>query len=97
MRKSKPLKAPGAESARLTPARAADARLDHLDHMIRAFAQSKAASPSHGLDQAYWRKRIAVLAEECDLVATQRARVMRLLDLLDFVERRTVEASQAAA
>jgi hypothetical protein len=97
MRKSKSLKAPGAEPALLTPARAADARLDHLDHMIRAFAQSKAASPSYGLDHAYWRKRITVLTEECDLVATQRARVMRLLDLLEFAERRTVEASQAAA
>jgi hypothetical protein len=98
MRKPKSLPASAAARASLKPARAADAQLDHLEHMITAFAKSNDRAPLGCLDQAYWRRRLGALADESDLVATQRARVLRLLDLLDRADSsRTSGPTQAAA
>jgi hypothetical protein len=97
MKKAKPLQASMAARATLKPARAADAQLDHLEHMITAFSKSGDKSPLGCLDQAYWRKRLAALSDESDLVATQRARVIRLLDLIDQTAARQATTTQAAA
>ncbi|WP_051180560.1 hypothetical protein [Caballeronia insecticola] len=83
MRKSKPLQCTTAARAALKPARVADAQLDHLEHMIRSLSLSGKASAFVGLDRAYWKRRLAALGDESDLVTTQRARVLRLFDLLD--------------
>ena len=83
MRKSKALPITNAERATLQPARVADAQLDHLEHMIRSLAASGDAHAFACLDRAYWKRRLAALGDESDLVSTQRARVLRLLDLLE--------------
>jgi hypothetical protein len=97
MRKPKSLQASAAARASLKPARAADAQLDHLEHMITAFAKSNDRAPLGCLDQSYWRRRLGTLADESDLVATQRARVLRLLDLLDRSDASEQTASTQAA
>jgi hypothetical protein len=97
MRKSKSLGAPCVGKGLLQPARAADAKLDHLERMIRVFVNQGACPPPLRLDHAYWRDRVSLLAEECDLVVTQRARVIRLMDLLDGAERKMTQTTQAAA
>ncbi|SAL25194.1 hypothetical protein AWB74_01045 [Caballeronia arvi] len=71
-----------AASVALMPARMADAQLDHLEHMIRSLALSGNAKAFACLDRGYWKRRVAALGDESDLVSTQRARVLRLLDLL---------------
>lgn len=83
MRKSKAFQITGAARATLKPARVADAQLDHVEHMIRSLALSGDAKAFACLDRAYWKRRLAALGDESDLVSTQRARVLRLLDLLD--------------
>jgi hypothetical protein len=80
----------------LKPARMADAQLDHLEHMIRSLAISGNAKAFACLDRGYWRRRLAALGDESDLVSTQRARVLRLLDLL-AQDDTGVRASKAAA
>ena len=85
MGKSKVLqvaRATGVAPAALKPARMADAQLDHLEHMIRSLAISGDAKAFACLDRGYWKRRLAALGDESDLVSTQRARVLRLLDLL---------------
>ncbi|SAK47926.1 hypothetical protein AWB76_01111 [Caballeronia temeraria] len=84
-----------ATRATLKPARLADAQLDHLEHMIRSFALSGDPKALANLDHTYWQRRLAALGEESDLVSTQRARVLRLLDLL--VQDRSTGADKAAA
>jgi hypothetical protein len=79
MEKSKVLQA---RRAALKPARVADAQLDHLEHMIRSLALTGNQKAFACLDRAYWKRRLAALGDESDLVSTQRARVLRLLDLL---------------
>ena len=73
-----------AHSARTTrrPARLADAEIDHLEHMIHSLARSGDPKALASLDRAYWQRRLAALDDESDLVSTQRARVLRLLDVL---------------
>lgn|GEM_PF-1648020 len=85
MEKSKVLQASrAAQSTRaaLKPARIADAQLDHLEHMIRSLAVAGNQKAFACLDRAYWKRRLAALGDESDLVSTQRARVLRLFDLL---------------
>jgi hypothetical protein len=96
MSKSKAINAATGSRATLKPARVADAQLDHLEHMILSFAKPAAQAPLGCLDQAYWRKRLASLASESDLVTTQRARVIRLLDILDQSEQQTGPKQHAA-
>jgi hypothetical protein len=83
MRKSKALPITNAARATLKPARVADAQLDHLEHMIRALAVSGDTRSLAGLDRAYWSRRLAALGHESDLISAQRARVLRLLELLE--------------
>lgn len=73
-----------AHSARTTrrPARLADAEIDHLEHMILSLARSGDPKALAAFDRAYWQRRLAALGDESDLVSTQRARVLRLFDML---------------
>ncbi|SAK45002.1 hypothetical protein AWB79_00916 [Caballeronia hypogeia] len=82
MGKSKALHITRAASAALKPARVADAELDHLEHMIRSISRSADRKAFACLNRAYWKRRLAILGDESDLVSTQRARVLQLLELL---------------
>jgi hypothetical protein len=81
--------------AALKPARGADAQLDHLEHMIRSLALSGDSKPLAHLDHAYWKRRLSTLGDESDLVATQRAPVLRLLDRLE--QNQATGSAKAAA
>jgi hypothetical protein len=72
-----------AARASLKPARVADSQLDHLEHMIVSFAKSSESAPLGCLDKSYWKRRLSALSVESDLVSVQRARILRLLDLLE--------------
>ncbi|SAK69570.1 hypothetical protein AWB78_02696 [Caballeronia calidae] len=96
MGKSKALQATRATQAALKPARVADAQLDHLERMIRSLALSGDAKAFSCLDRDYWKRRLAALGDESDLVSTQRARVLRLFELLAR-ERAGAGSGKAAA
>jgi hypothetical protein len=96
MKKSPALEVTIGPRATLKPARGADAQLDHLEHMITAFAGATEAAPLGCLDRNYWRRRLRVLSEESDLVSVQRARVIKLLDMLEQTERATGPEQEAA-
>ncbi|KDR32442.1 hypothetical protein BG60_20445 [Caballeronia zhejiangensis] len=84
-----------ATRAMLKPARLADTQLDHLEHMIRSLALSGNSKAVDQFDHAYWKRRLAAVGDESDLVSTQRARVLRLLDLLE--QNRAADSDKAAA
>jgi hypothetical protein len=67
----------------LQPAGLVDSKLDHLERMIRHMTRADADGLVCRLDHEYWEKRIRTLVETHDLVAIQRHRVIRLLDLLE--------------
>lgn len=71
------------DPAKRLPSSLADNQLDHLERMIVSFARSNKPNVLGWLDHEYWEKRIRTLTEENDLVATQRHRVIRLLDMLE--------------
>ncbi|CAG9253351.1 hypothetical protein [Paraburkholderia unamae] len=66
----------------LLPAALADTQLDHVERMVQYFTRNEGAAVS-GFDYAYWRKRLRAVAETYDLVATQRRRIVGLLDHLE--------------
>jgi hypothetical protein len=66
----------------LLPATLADTQLDHVERMVQYFTHNEDANVS-GFDYAYWRKRLRAVAETYDLVASQRKRVVGLLDRLE--------------
>jgi hypothetical protein len=70
------------KTAGLLPATLADTQLDHVERMVQYFTHNKGAAVS-GFDYAYWRKRLRTVAETYDLVATQRKRIVGLLDRLE--------------
>lgn len=71
------------DGAKLLPSHLADSELDHLERVIESFARSNKPHMLGWLDDDYWQKRVRTLAKENDLVAAQRQRVLRLLDLLE--------------
>ncbi|SAL59635.1 hypothetical protein AWB66_03357 [Caballeronia telluris] len=71
------------DGAKLLPSNLADSELDHLERVIESFARSNKPHMLGWLDDDYWQKRVRTLAKENDLVAAQRQRVLRLLDLLE--------------
>jgi hypothetical protein len=73
--------APPKPAGRL-PATLADTQLDHVERMVQYFTHRQDAAVS-GFDHAYWRKRLRAVAETYDLVASQRSRVISLLDRLE--------------
>jgi hypothetical protein len=71
-----------AKPAGLLPAALADTQLDHVERMVQYFTHNEDANVS-GFDYAYWRKRLRAVAETYDLVASQRKRIVGLLDFLE--------------
>jgi hypothetical protein len=67
----------------LLPALLADAELDHVERMVQYMNRAQAGRTPRGIDGEYWKKRLRVLEATHDLVATQRRRVARLLELLE--------------
>jgi hypothetical protein len=65
------------------PSRLADTELDHLEKIIWLMAQSDPYTPTHGLDMAYWRRRVALIESSFELLPIQRSRMTALLALLD--------------
>jgi len=75
-------KQPTVRAAALRPARLADGQLDHFENMVQYITRADADDALHGFDRQYWKKRIRALADTHELVATQRHRVIALLDQL---------------
>ncbi|MEM5436549.1 hypothetical protein [Paraburkholderia diazotrophica] len=61
----------------------ADAELDHLERMVQYIVRRTEADDTSRLDYEYWGKRLRALTQTHDLVATQRQRIIGLLDLLE--------------
>jgi hypothetical protein len=68
---------------RLRPAGTADSKLDHLERMVNHVTRADAQGMASQLDHEYWEKRIRALMGTHDLIATQRHRVIKLLDRLE--------------
>jgi hypothetical protein len=64
------------------PSRLADDKLAHLDKVIRHAARSGVYTPVHGLDLAYWHRRIGLIEDAFDLLPVQKSRIKALLCLL---------------
>ena len=73
---------PTVRAGALRPARLADEQLDHFENMVQYIMRADADNALHGFDRQYWEKRIRALADTHELVATQRHRVITLLDQL---------------
>jgi len=76
-------KQPTTEVGGLRPASLADSELDHLERIVQYVTRSDKTSDVCQLDHEYWEKRVRALGDTHDLVATQRRRVVRLLELLE--------------
>jgi len=63
--------------------RDADAELDHLAHVISYLAAEEINPSIHGMNQAYWRKRIEWVDTSFELIPIQKSRVDMLRRLLD--------------
>ncbi len=64
------------------PASLVDSQLQHLESMVEYLARGGAAEGGHPLDHEYWEKRLRVLEETHELIASQRRRLSRLSDRL---------------
>lgn len=78
------------------PASMVDSQLEHLESMIQYLTRGDADSAVSRLDHEYWEKRIRALEETHDLVASQRRRVIMLLELLQREARIAVRRCTAA-
>lgn len=67
----------------LLPARLADAQLDHVERMVQFLSFAAVANATRGIDREYCRKRLQTLEQTHDLVASQRLRIAKLLQLLE--------------
>ncbi|WP_043288737.1 hypothetical protein [Paraburkholderia oxyphila] len=67
----------------LLPASLADTELDHVERMVQYVTHVQGAHSPRGIDADYWKKRLRVLEQTYDLVATQRQRVARLFAMLE--------------
>jgi hypothetical protein len=76
-------KQPTTRAGGLRSASLADGELDHLERMVQHMTRGEANDAFSKLDHEYWEKRIRALVDTHELVATQRQRVIRLLDLLE--------------
>ncbi|MBN3855865.1 hypothetical protein G3N59_21020 [Paraburkholderia sp. Ac-20340] len=80
------------------PANLADAELDHVERMVQYMSRAQAAQLPHsprGIDGEYWKKRLHKLESTYDLVATQRSRVARLLEILNGADVQSDAAATA--
>ena len=65
--------------AKARPSRLADAELDHLEKVVRLMARADTHTSIHGLDIAYWRRRVALIESSFELLPIQRSRMKALL------------------
>jgi hypothetical protein len=68
------------------PARLADAELSHLEALLGTAGRRSVAMAVRGLGLTYWSARIAAIATEYDLVASQTNRVAALSRSLAALE-----------
>jgi len=68
-----------ASRAKACPSRLADAELDHLEKVVRLMARADPYTPIHGLDIAYWRRRVALIESSFELLPIQRSRMKALM------------------
>lgn len=73
---------PTAQRGARRPASLVDSQLEHLENMVQQVARGDAVSVLVPLDHEYWEKRIRALEETHELIASQRKRVIKLLDRL---------------
>jgi hypothetical protein len=73
---------PTAQRGGRRPSSLVDSQLAHLENMVQYLARGDAVSVLVPLDHEYWEKRIRVLEETHELIASQRKRVIKLLDQL---------------
>lgn len=73
---------PTAQHGGRRPASLVDSQLEHLEKMVQYVARGDAVSALVPLDHAYWEKRIRALEETHELIASQRKRVIKLLEQL---------------
>lgn len=64
------------------PASLVDGQLQHLESMVEHLTRGGALEGVHPLDHDYWEKRIRVLEETHELIASQRQRVTKLIERL---------------
>ncbi|SOE98156.1 hypothetical protein SAMN05446635_6121 [Burkholderia sp. OK233] len=65
------------------PASLVDSQLEHLENMVQYVTRGDAVGVLVPLDREYWEKRIRALEETHELIASQRKRVIKLLDRLE--------------
>lgn len=68
-----------ASRAKARPSRLADTELDHLERVVRLMARADTYTPIHGLDMAYWRRRVALIESSFELLPVQMSRMKALL------------------
>ena len=73
---------PTAQRGGRRPSSLVDSQLEHLENMVQYVTRGDAVSVLVSLDHEYWEKRIRVLEETHELIASQRQRVIKLLDQL---------------
>ncbi|CAE6729307.1 hypothetical protein R70006_02040 [Paraburkholderia domus] len=73
---------PTAQRGGRHPSSLVDSQLEHLENMVQYVTRGDAVSVLVPLDHEYWEKRIRALEETYELIASQRKRVIKLLDRL---------------
>lgn len=76
------IKQPTAQSGGRRPASLVDSQLEHLENMVEYVTRGGAAGALFAFDHDYWEKRVRVLEETHELIASQRNRTARLLERL---------------
>jgi hypothetical protein len=72
--------------AKKWPARLADSELSHLEAMLAIVGHRSAATAIRGLDLAYWRRRLAAVETQYDLLDSQTKRATALSRSLGALE-----------
>ncbi|MFM0605331.1 hypothetical protein PQR05_12470 [Paraburkholderia sediminicola] len=75
-------KPPPAQRGGRRPANLVDSQLEHLESMVQYVTRGDAVSVLVTLDHEYWEKRVRALEETHELIASQRKRIIKLLDQL---------------
>ncbi|MCX4144517.1 MULTISPECIES: hypothetical protein [Paraburkholderia] len=73
---------PTAQRGGRRPSSLVDSQLEHLENMVQYVTRGDAVGVLVPLDHEYWEKRIRALEETHELIASQRKRVVKLLDRL---------------
>jgi hypothetical protein len=76
------IKQPTAQRVGRRPANLVDSQLEHLENMVEYVSRGGAPDGLHGFDHEYWGKRIRMLEETHEMIASQRKRIARLQERL---------------